>query len=43
MKFVSEDERNFYWERGYLVIEKFLDTDYAVKVYQLLKKVVRCH
>lgn len=39
MRFVSDEERSSYWEHGYLVIEKFLDTDYAVKIYQLLRSV----
>ncbi|MDA8560527.1 phytanoyl-CoA dioxygenase family protein [Nitrospinae bacterium] len=39
MKFTTEDERKFYWEQGYLIIEGFLGVSRASAVNQILRKV----
>ena len=39
MGFINEDQYNFYWEQGYLVIENFFSEEEADNYYQALKNV----
>ena len=39
MNFITEDERKFYWEQGYLIIEEFLGASQAGVINKLLRKV----